>query len=164
MNTQTGALLHQAHMTTIEALQSLEEFLGANRKPPQVDDLVARRMKQLSRTLRSEVESHFGFEENHLFKAFVEQGETGIVTMLTHEHRSILPLAIQVADLALAAAEGGSFSESAWTEFKDAGSELIEREIFHIQKEEMGLIAAISALIDPEADQELADIYRREVG
>ncbi|TAN56016.1 MAG: hemerythrin domain-containing protein [Magnetospirillum sp.] len=163
MQTQTGALLHQAHMTTIEALQSLEEFLGANRKPPQVDDLVARKMKQLSRTLRSEVESHFGFEENHLFKAFIEQGETGIVTMLTHEHRSILPLAIQVADLALAAADAG-FTDASWGEFKDAGAELIEREIFHIQKEEMGLLAAISALLDPEADEAMADTYRREVG
>jgi hypothetical protein len=83
--------------------------------------------------------------------------------MLTHEHRSILPLAIQVADLALAAADAG-FTDASWSEFKDAGSELIEREIFHIQKEEMGLISAISALIDPEADEELADIYRREVG
>ena len=163
MQTQTGALLHQAHMTTLEALQSLEEFLGANRKPPQMDDLVAGQLKRLSRTLRSEVESHFSFEENHLFKAFIEQGETGIVTMLTHEHRSILPLAIQVADLAVAAA-GAGFTAESWGEFKDAGAELIEREIFHIQKEEMGLLAAISALLAPEADAEMADIYRRDVG
>ena len=163
MQTQTGALLHQAHMTTIEALQTLEEFLGANRKPPQMDDLVGRKLKQLSGILRSEVENHFGFEENHLFKLFIEQGETGIVTMLTHEHRSILPLAIQVADLAVAAA-GAGFTDASWGEFKDAGAELIEREIFHIQKEEMGLLAAISALLDPGADSEMADIYRREVG
>ena len=163
MQTQTGTLLHQAHMTTIEALQTLEEFLGANRKPPAVDDLVGRQLKQLSRTLRSEVESHFTFEENHLFTVFVEQGETGIVTMLTHEHRSILPLALQVADLAVAAAASG-FTDASWSEFKDAGAELVEREVFHIQKEEMGLLAAISALVDPETDAALADTYRREVG
>jgi len=163
MQTQTGALLHQAHMTTIEALQSLEEFLGANRKPPQHDDLVARKLKQLARILRSEVESHFTFEENHLFTVFIEQGETGIVTMLTHEHRSILPLALQVADLATAAAAAG-FTDAGWNEFKEAGAELIEREIFHIQKEEMGLLSAISALVDPETDAVLADTYRREVG
>ncbi len=163
MQTQTGALLHQAHMTTIEALQSLEEYLGANRKTPAVDELAGRRLKQLSAILRSEVESHFGFEENHLFKVFIEQGETGIVTMLTHEHRSILPLALQVADLAAAAAQSG-FTDATWSEFKDAGAELVEREIFHIQKEEMGLLSAISALVDPEADAELAEVYRREVG
>ncbi|CAA7624035.1 conserved hypothetical protein [Candidatus Terasakiella magnetica] len=163
MQTQTGSLLHQAHMTTIEALQSLEEFLGSNRKMPVIDDLVGRKMKQLSKILRSEVENHFAFEENHLFKVFIEQGETGIVTMLTHEHRSILPLALQVSDIAKAAAEGG-FTEASWTEFKEAGAELIEREIFHIQKEEMGLLSAIASLVDPEADEELADIYRRDVG
>ena len=163
MNTQTGALLHQAHMTTIEALQSLDELLGANKKAPAHDDLLGRKLKQLSGILRSEVESHFSFEENHLFKVFVEQGETGIVTMLTHEHRSILPLALQVADLAVAAAATG-FTDATWTEFKDAGAELVEREIFHIQKEEMGLLSAISALVDPETDETLADTYRREVG
>jgi len=31
-------------------------------------------------------------------------------------------------------------------------AEMIERKIFHIQKEEMGLLAAISALVDPETD------------
>ena len=163
MQTQTGALLHQAHMTTIEALQSLEAFLGDNRKAPQVNDQIAVSLKSLSSTLRSEVESHFGFEETHLFTVFTKRGELGIVTMLTHEHRSILPLALQVADLALAAADIG-FSDASWGEFKNAGGELIEREIFHIQKEEMGLLAAISALIDPETDRILADTYRREVG
>lgn len=163
MNTQTGALLHQAHMTTIEALQNLEELLGSNKKPPVVDDLLGCRLKQLAGILKSEVESHFAFEENHLFKVFTQQGETGIVMMLTHEHRSILPLALQVVDAALAAAANG-FTEQSWKEFKDAGAELVEREIFHIQKEEMGLLAAISAMVEPETDADLADIYRREVG
>jgi hemerythrin-like domain-containing protein len=164
MQTQTGTLLHQAHMTTVETLQGLEEFITSNRKLPAVDDLVARKLKQLARVLRSEVGSHFSFEENHLFTVFIEQGETGIVTMLTHEHRSILPLANQVADLAEAAAAAGSFTEAGWGDFKSAGAELIEREIFHIQKEEMGLLAAISALVDPETDASLADVYRTEVG
>lgn len=163
MNTETGTLLHQAHMTTIEALQTLDELLGANKKAPAMDDLLARRLKQLAGILKSEVELHFAFEENHLFKVFVEQGETGIVTMLTHEHRSILPLALQVVDLANAAAQSG-FTDASWSEFKDAGAELVEREIFHIQKEEMGLLAAISAMVEPEVDQELAGIYRAEVG
>jgi hemerythrin-like domain-containing protein len=163
MQSQIGSLLHLAHMATIEALQSLEEFIGANRKPPEVDALTGRKLKQLAGIMRAEVEAHFGFEENHLFPVFIEQGETGIVTMLTHEHRSILPLALQVADLATAAITAG-FTDATWAEFRDAGGELVEREIFHIQKEEMGLLSAISALVDPEADAELADAYRRIVG
>lgn len=161
--TQIGALLHQDHMSTIETLQGLEELLGKHRKTPVVDDDLRFQLKRLARTLKAEVEKHFGFEENHLFPVFVEQGETGIVMMLTHEHRSILPLALQVADIAVAAQEQG-FTDETWRNFRDAGGELVEREIFHIQKEEMGLLAAISALVEPEVDARLADTYRQVVG
>lgn len=161
--TQIGALLHQAHMATIEALQQLEEFIGVRGVPP-VDDGIRKFLDRFARTMREEVELHFGFEENHLFPVFLSQGESGIVTMLTHEHRSILPLAIQVADLAQAAAAAGTFSDDSWREFRDAGAELIEREIFHVQKEEMGLLAAISSLVDPEIDARLAETYRKLQG
>lgn len=162
--TQTGALLHEDHMATIAMLQRLEEFLGRNRKPPALDAQAAGFLGELSKTLREEVESHFGFEENHLFPEFTSRGETGIVMMLTMEHRTILPLAVQVAELAAAAAQAGAFAEQAWRDFADSGAELIEREIFHIQKEEMGLLAAISALLDAGADTRLAEIYRQTVG
>lgn len=161
--TQIGALLHQDHMATIETLQHLEEFLGKHRSAPAVDDAAKLFLKRLARSLKAEVESHFGFEEGHLFPAFTEMGETGIVMMLTSEHASILPLAIQVAETATQALESG-FTEDSWRDFRDAAGELVEREIFHIQKEEMGLLAAISALIDPETDAKLADTYRATVG
>jgi hemerythrin-like domain-containing protein len=161
--TQIGALLHQDHMATIETLQALEELLGRHRKTPDVDEDLRFALKRLARTLKAEVEKHFGFEENHLFPVFVEQGETGIVMMLTHEHRSILPLALQVADIATEAQEKG-FTDESWANFRDAGGELVEREIFHIQKEEMGLLAAISALVEPDVDAQLADTYRQVVG
>lgn len=162
LQSQTGALLHQDHMTTIETLQGLEELLGAHRKPPAVDETLAARLTALAATLRAEVESHFAFEEGHLFPVFVGKGENGIVMMLTHEHRSILPMAVRVADLAEQAAAQG-FDEQAWRDFRDTGIELIEREIFHIQKEEMGLLAAISALLDEAEDARLAQTYRDTV-
>lgn len=161
--TQIGALLHQDHMATVETLQSVEEFIGRHRSVPAVDDAARLFLKRLARSLKAEVESHFGFEEGHLFPVFVEQGETGIVMMLTTEHASILPLAVQVADIAVAALEGG-FTEQSWSDFRDAAGELVEREIFHIQKEEMGLLAAISALVDDETDARLAETYRATVG
>lgn len=164
MQTQTGALLHEDHMATIESLQRLEEFLGRNRKPPVLDDNATAFLRDLAKTLRSEVESHFGFEENHLFPEFTKRGETGIVMMLTMEHRTILPLAVQVAELAAEAAAANAFAEQAWRDFADSGAELVEREIFHVQKEEMGLLSAISALLDPEADARLAETYRQTVG
>lgn len=161
--TQIGALLHEDHMATIEMLQALEEYLGRHRKVPEVDDDGRAFLTRLSATLREEVEKHFGFEEGHLFPVFTARGETGIVMMLTHEHRTILPLAVQVADLAAQAAENG-FAEQAWRDFRDCGAELVEREIFHVQKEEMGLLSAISALVDPDTDSRLAEIYRQTVG
>jgi hemerythrin-like domain-containing protein len=163
MQTQIGTLLHEDHMTTIETLQALEEYLGRHRKAPQVDDAAKLMLTRLAATLREEVEKHFGFEENHLFPVFTAQGETGIVMMLTHEHRSILPLATQTAALASEAAAAG-FTEQSWRDFADTGAELIEREIFHIQKEEMGLLAAISALVAPDVDAGLAVIYKEVVG
>ena len=163
MQTQIGTLLHEDHMTTIETLQNLEEYLGRHRKAPQVDDAVKAMLTRLAATLREEVEKHFGFEENHLFPVFTAQGETGIVMMLTHEHRSILPLATQTADLASEAAASG-FTEQSWRDFADTRAELIEREIFHIQKEEMGLLAAISALVAPDVDAKLAVTYKEVVG
>lgn len=161
--TQTGALLHEDHMATIQSLQKLEEFLGRHRTAPRLDAGAVGFLTGLAKTLRDEVESHFGFEENHLFPVFAQRGENGIVMMLTMEHRTILPLAVQVAELAAAAAAAGAFDDQSWRDFSDSGAELVEREIFHVQKEEMGLLAAISALVDRETDAQLAETYRRTV-
>ncbi|MGE5545779.1 MAG: hemerythrin domain-containing protein [Solirubrobacterales bacterium] len=163
-NSQIGALLHDDHMNTIAMLQNLEELVGSHRSAPKVDEDLRATLATTERTIRDEVEKHFGFEEGYLFTEFTRLGETGIVTMLTHEHRSILPLALSVADLAAKAVADGAFDDGSWTEFCDAASELVEREIFHIQKEEMGLLGAISALLDDETDQRLAETYRRVVG
>ncbi|MEW5728037.1 MAG: hemerythrin domain-containing protein, partial [Pseudomonadota bacterium] len=57
-------------------------------------------------------------------------------------------------------APADGFDDASWRDFADAAHELVEREIFHIQKEEMGLLAAISALVDPATDQRLAEAYQ----
>jgi iron-sulfur cluster repair protein YtfE (RIC family) len=156
-----ASLLHEDHMATVQSLQSLDEVLHRHRGVPAAgtDREV---FERLSKVLRAEVEKHFGFEENHLFPEFVAQGETGIVMMLTHEHRAILPLATRVADLAEKSLANG-FAEADWKDFAASGRELIEREMFHIQKEEMGLLSAVAALIDSATDARLAEIYKREV-
>ncbi len=161
--TQTGRLLHDDHMETVATLQALDEVIHRNRAAPVLDDGIRALLERLKSTLRAEVEKHFGFEETHLFPVFVRQGETGIVMMLTQEHRSILPLALTVADLAEAALDRG-FTAQSWTDLREAGAELVEREIFHIQKEEMGLLAAITSLVDPATDASLARIYGEVVG
>jgi len=163
LGTKLGTLLHKDHMHTIETLQGLEEFLHAHRKPPPPDGALEALLNSLKDTLRAEVQKHFGFEEDHLFTVFTARGETGIVMMLTQEHRAILPLALEVADAAELAVTKG-FDDGSWRAFKDSAEELIEREIFHIQKEEMGLLSAIAAVIDPATDAKLAETYVKVVG
>ena len=161
--TRIGALLHKDHMATVETLQALDDLLHRHRTPPVVAGDVGEVLARLKSTLRAEVEKHFGFEENHLFPVFIAQGETGIVMMLTQEHRAILPLATQIADGSEQALTDG-FDDESWKAFRAAGAELVEREMFHIQKEEMGLLSAISALVDPTTDASLAETYTQVVG
>lgn len=158
IGTKIGSLLHEDHMQTIETLQAMEGVLH-KRAMPAMDEELRNLLQRLARTMRAEVEKHFGFEEQNLFPIFSSKGEMGIVIMLTHEHRSILPLALEIARLAECALADG-FDDGTWQAFRSVGAELVEREIFHIQKEEMGLMAAIASLIDPETDTKLAEAFR----
>ncbi len=158
--TKIGELLHEDHVATLEILNTLEAFLASHRRMPPTNAVTQDMLRRLAATLREEVEKHFGFEENYVFPVFLKKGVEGIVMMLTHEHRTILPLALRVAEGAVQAAEAG-FTEETWRDFADCGAELVEREVFHIQKEEMGLLGAISALVDSVTDEELVEIYQR---
>lgn len=162
VQTETGSLLHTDHVATIQALQSLEGFLvrqTSKRPPDTTDEPVRKALQSLIDMVANEVGRHFGFEEQHLFPLLADKGEAGIGEFLKQEHATILPLANEMAEAARAALDKG-FDEASWRRFHAAGLELVEREIFHIQKEEMGLLAAISMLVDGESDRMLADTYR----
>lgn len=162
LQTETGALLHNDHVATIQALQSLEGFLvrQTSKRPPNTADAGVRKaLQSLIDTVVNEVDRHFGFEEQHLFPLLAEKGEGGIGEFLKQEHATILPLATDLAEAARAALDTG-FEPDGWRRFHAAGLELVEREVFHIQKEEMGLLAAISMLVDAESDRRLAETYR----
>jgi hemerythrin-like domain-containing protein len=155
-------LIHREHIKTMQALQGLDGLLRKNneRLPPNLGDAALRTlMDSIVRMLAEDIQCHFGFEENHLFPELAARGQGDITAFLTEEHGAIRPLAQAVADLATAALQGTGFSSETWKSFYRQGSELCEREFFHIQKEEMGLLAAISMLIDDEADFILAKIY-----
>lgn len=74
------------------------------------------------------------------------------------EHELIRPLAARIKELAVLALDGG-LDDSTWGEFKTLGMELVEREMFHIQKEEMGLVQGLSYFLDPDTDRELSLRY-----
>lgn len=165
-NTQIGSLLHEEHVQTIQAMQSLEEFLlkqTSKRVPDIGNSKVRELLERILSEVATEVERHFGFEENHLFPILSRQGEMGIAAFLTEEHATILPLAQELAETARQALSGAGFTPDSWKAFHRRGVELCEREIFHIQKEEMGLLAAISMFVDPESDAALAAKYRELV-
>jgi len=157
--TRIGALLHRDHMATVAALEALERLLSKNRKTPTLDTALKDWLIWLAGLLRAEVETHFGFEEERVFPLFLAQGQTGIVEILSQEHETILPMARRLAEMADAAIAAGGFADADWATFRMKGGELIERELFHIQKEEMGLLAGIAALIDPATDEDLAEAF-----
>ncbi|MBF0304156.1 MAG: hemerythrin domain-containing protein [Alphaproteobacteria bacterium] len=164
--TKTGALLHREHLATIRSLQNLEAFLvnqTQKRVPDAANETVRAMLDEIIGMVGREVGRHFSFEENHLFPLLAERGESGIGDFLMSEHQTILPLAEDLRDRAQAARDGG-FDAASWKAFHGVGLELVEREIFHIQKEEMGLLMAISMLLDPEADAILAVKYEEVLG
>lgn len=162
VNSRIGQLLHTDHLTTLGTLQGLEELLV--RQGGQAPDLkraeVRDALGKLVAVVKGEVGRHFGFEENHLFPVLAEAGQVGMTMLLISEHRAILPVAQVAGDLAEEALATGSFTPEAWTEFRENGLEFCERELFHIQKEEMGLLAAIAALVDADTDTKLAETFQ----
>ncbi|MCW8836170.1 MAG: hemerythrin domain-containing protein [Rhodospirillales bacterium] len=157
--------LHNDHLTTLALLEKLETTLrriGPGNPPEKDDVMVSAILNDIRTVMEAEVTGHFAFEEEHLFPRFAEHVDHGIPMMLQGEHETIRPIAARLRELAIAALENG-FDAASWAEFSDVGMELVEREVFHIQKEEMGFLPALDQIIDPEDDGELTMAYA-EIG
>jgi iron-sulfur cluster repair protein YtfE (RIC family) len=152
--TRIGAALHIEHMRTMEALDALDSLV-ARRHPPEPSE-AAEDLERIARGLDEDVTRHFAFEEAHLFPRLHEAGAGFMVDMLTGEHAEIRPLAESVRDTCRALA-AGTVAASAWTAFQAEARDLIDRETFHIQKEEMGLLAALAQVLNAAEDADLAD-------
>ena len=83
--------------------------------------------------------------------------------MLGSEHEAIRPLARRLVGLAREAAATG-FSAETWAEFHRLGGQLVEREVFHVQKEEMGFLPALDQSLDAEDDSALLATYEAMKG
>ena len=150
--------LHEDHVATLAVLDRLEALLGRHRKsqPPQHANAGnAQLLKELSRTIDTEIGPHFAFEEDSVFPLLAAAGDREMGAFLIDEHQAILPLAQRLVEIANSARDAG-FAVEAWAEFHAVGGELIERLVSHIQKEEMGLLPALDDLLDEEADGRLA--------
>jgi hemerythrin-like domain-containing protein len=153
--------LHEDHLTTLQLLDRLEAALtpkSAQQPPETGDNAVRNLLTDVASILRSEVTSHFAFEEENLFPRFAEELDEFVPGMLMGEHEIIRPLANQLIDLARAGLEQG-FDAETWTKFRETGLELVEREVFHIQKEEMGFLPGLEEFLDEEESARLNMAY-----
>lgn len=154
--------LHQDHLKTLGLLDRFEALLrrqGADRAPDRGDAEAVTLLGEVIANMRAEVDNHFSFEEGELFPRFSRVAEPGIPAMLRAEHEAMRGLARRLGELWTRAGTGG-FEAAAWAEFHRLGKELVEREVFHIQKEEMGFLPAMDQILDPAEAEALAGLYR----
>ncbi len=161
MNLSITKALHRDHLTTLALLERLETDLnrqGAASPPDTHDGAIRTLLTDLTTVLEAEVKEHFAFEETHLFPRFAEYIDPDVPSMLQDEHEIIRPLAESVVWQArVALAEG--FDAASWSAFHEQGLELVERVVFHIQKEEMGFLLALEQILEPSDDLELSMGY-----
>ncbi len=146
LNLEILNTLHQEHMTTLALLERLETVLRrhpSKKVPSNTDEEVNDVVADVVTVMENEITGHYAFEEEHLFRG---------------EHDTIRPIAKRLTDLARNARDSG-FDQETWEEFHTLGQEIVEREIFHVQKEEMGFLPALDHMLDPADDPELVKAY-----
>ncbi len=160
-DSQIAQLLHEEHQRTIDLMNRLEEVTTGRgaKTPPGADDATAiSLLADLHAELEATTEHHFAFEEENIFPVLVAAGDTGIPEILGREHELLRELSGQLLPLVDNARDGG-MSNGDWDEFRQLALELVEVQISHIQKEEMGLLPALSHLFEPEEESELVMRY-----
>lgn len=159
-STRTGDALHRDHQATLSTLDRLESLIDTPPQTPLPGD-VRGHLAAIAASLREDVTDHFSYEETHLFPLVSAAGATFMVDMLTGEHEILRPLAERLIEITTEVLAADTFSSAQWKEFCSVGNSLIEMESFHIQKEEMGLLAALGQVLSPEEDETLAGYHDR---
>jgi len=156
---RTSHTLHEEHRSNLALLGRVEMALA---RAPRVDagrdaELV-KLIGALGRQLEQDVERHFEFEERELFRRMDEAGEGDIAALLAEEHDAIRAVARELLPLTREAVTG-ALDDPGWDALKRGALELVERQVAHIQKEEMALLPLLDDLLDDETDRELAFAY-----
>lgn len=153
--TRTGSLLHGEHQSTLAALVELETFTS-RRTPPELDETGRAFLLRLYHLIEADVTDHFTFEETNLFPRLSVVGASFMVEMLQAEHEDIRALAQDLRALIGAFLDDAPVSVDHWTQFRTTARDLIDMETFHIQKEEMGLLAALPQVLNDADDAAVA--------
>ena len=159
---QTATILHDEHMRVQATLDRFSTFLGAWGKADNPAESgnsdLSRVAQELRGVIQDELPPHFAFEEEELFPRLSEAGEGTLGELLSEEHETVWPVANRLAALSDAAIDG-SLDQAGWEEFRRIGADFIETMTAHIQKEEVGLLSSIEAMLDEDDDRELAMAY-----
>lgn len=158
-SSQTSHALHEDHRSILELLGRAEQALvraprGDGARTPDLMKLMA----ALGRSLEHDIDRHFGFEERELFVRLSDAGDGGIVALLFEEHEAIRAVAQELLPLTRAAA-AGTLDGAGWDALKRDALEMVERQVAHIQKEEMALLPMLDDLLDDETDRQLTFDY-----
>lgn len=156
---QTSHALHEEHRANLDLLGRAEQALaraprGDGPRGPELIKLVL----ALGRNLEQDLDRHFAFEERELFPRMSEAGDGEIAMLLTEEHEAIREVAQELLPL-VRAAGAGSLDGTLWDALKRSALEMVERQVAHIQKEEMALLPLLDDLLDDETDRQLAFDY-----
>jgi hemerythrin-like domain-containing protein len=155
---QVPAHIHREHLETLRLLEQIEAALAKGKAPPAPADAAwTRLLAELGANLTNEIGRHFAFEETELFPLLACGGDRDIALLLAEEHKAILALAERMIP-ALRAFSAGNAGES-WPALREMVLELIERQVSHIQKEEMSLLPVLEDVLETERDSELLDRY-----
>jgi hemerythrin-like domain-containing protein len=162
----TGMALHAEHMRTLNAMNALESRIAGGSKaspigPGRPEDRSM--VGELIAVVDHDIDRHFRFEEEQLFPLLAQRGLADMVRLLRQEHDAIRPLAMRLRSLAVQA-QDSNLDAAAWEQFRYAAMDLIHAVMFHIQKEETGLVRQLSVLLDPAADRDLARLYGADAG
>jgi hemerythrin-like domain-containing protein len=152
-------MLHEEHRSTLDLLGRLDFALArAPKRGLGADADLVKLVGALARQVDGDLLRHFDFEERELFSRMNESGEGDIAGLLHEEHEAMRAVAEELLPLARAAI-GGSLDDAGWAELKRAALEYAERQVAHIQKEEMALLPMLEDLLDDDTDRELALAY-----
>ena len=153
---QVSQALDSEHRANLGLLGQVEAaFVRTGRNDA---DERARLAGALARFLEDEVGRHFDFEERELFPRLADAGEGDIAELLIEEHAAIRAVASELLPLARSAA-ARTIDPSALAALQRSVSELVERQVAHIQKETMALLPMLDDLLDEETDRALAFAY-----
>jgi hemerythrin-like domain-containing protein len=105
--------------------------------------------------LADDVDRHFAFEEAALFPLLAAAGAFELSATLTAEHDEMRRLARRLRQICAAGLRTGLDAED-WALFAAFASDLVRRQVAHLQTEEIALLQTIDDLLSPEQDHALS--------